>query len=92
MSIKRVFDREDQIALRSIKDTNSQPSRRVSWLEQILERLSYKLLERKDPKVRQVRDRSGKIYWEVYDPVSRRSLFFSSEQDIRIWLERWHYH
>jgi hypothetical protein len=41
-----------------------------------------------EPIVSQGRDRSGQIYWRVYDPVSDRSIRFSSEQEVRQWLEQ----
>ena len=36
----------------------------------------------------QERDRFGNIWWYVYDPISRRSIQFPSEQELRRWLEK----
>jgi YD repeat-containing protein len=41
-----------------------------------------------EPQVRQRRDRSGQIYWLVYDPETNRSARLSSEQEVRQWLEQ----
>lgn len=40
-----------------------------------------------EPRVWQKRDRFGQIYWQVYDPIRDRSARFSSEQEVRQWLE-----
>lgn len=36
-------------------------------------------------------DRTGKGYWQAYDPVTRQSTSSGSEADIRIWLDQHHY-
>ncbi len=36
----------------------------------------------------QERDRFGNVWWYVYDPISRRSIQFPSEQEVRRWLEK----
>ncbi|WP_250126747.1 hypothetical protein [Chroococcidiopsis sp. CCMEE 29] len=41
-----------------------------------------------EPQVRQRCDRSGQIYWQVYDPATNRSARLSSEQEVRQWLEQ----
>ncbi|NJL21037.1 MAG: hypothetical protein HC895_09810 [Leptolyngbyaceae cyanobacterium SM1_3_5] len=37
-----------------------------------------------EPKI----DRVDADNWRVFDPVSRQTLHFSSEQEVRIWLEQ----
>ncbi|XGV97276.1 MAG: hypothetical protein ACAF41_31700 [Leptolyngbya sp. BL-A-14] len=36
-------------------------------------------------------DRTGRRYWQAYDPVTRQSTSSGSEADIRIWLDQHHY-
>jgi hypothetical protein len=36
----------------------------------------------------QKRDRFGNVWWYVDDPISRRSIQFPSEQEVRRWLEK----
>jgi hypothetical protein len=48
-----------------------------------------------EPVIWQKRDRNGNSYWECYDPVSDRTLWFSCEDEARIWLDQpsyipWH--
>jgi hypothetical protein len=38
--------------------------------------------------VQQVRDRTGKAYWRIYDPVTGYRNTLLSETEVRIWLER----
>jgi hypothetical protein len=41
-----------------------------------------------DPIINERRDRQGNVYYQVYDPHTRRSAVFSSEAEIRYWLEQ----
>jgi hypothetical protein len=41
-----------------------------------------------EPKVWERQDRQGNVYYQVYDPLSRRSATFGSETEIRYWLEQ----
>lgn len=50
---------------------------------------SYGLAE---PSIRMRRDRQGKPYFTAYDPFSQTHHRFTSEQDVRIWLEERYYH
>lgn len=46
-------------------------------------------LQRMDePRISQVRTRSGNVLWHVYDPLSRRSVVLGSEAEVRTWLEQ----
>jgi hypothetical protein len=41
-----------------------------------------------DPTVSERRDRLGNVYYQVYDPHTRKSTVFGSETEIRYWLEQ----
>ena len=44
-----------------------------------------------EPKIRKKSNRQGKIWWEVYDPYTNAKGTFSSELEVRMWLdERYH--
>lgn len=45
-----------------------------------------------EPHVEAIRDRSGDVSWQVYDPVTDYHNTFASEQDVRVWLEKRYYH
>lgn len=40
-----------------------------------------------DPQIQEQRDSSGRPSWQVYDPQGDRTLRFSSESDLLVWLE-----
>ncbi|MEC4892917.1 MAG: hypothetical protein SAL07_13035 [Oscillatoria sp. PMC 1051.18] len=44
-----------------------------------------------EPRIYEKRDRYGKTYWQVYDPVTNFCYSFDSENEVRIWLERRYY-
>lgn len=41
-----------------------------------------------EPKVTQRRDRTGNLTWRVYDPVTGQAHQFSSESEVRSWLDQ----
>lgn len=44
-----------------------------------------------DPQIRQEYDRQGNLQWRVFDPVTTKSRFFDSEDDVCAWLEQRYY-
>jgi Sec7-like guanine-nucleotide exchange factor len=54
--------------------------------------VSHLLIQTSEPSVTQKSDRSGHHYFQVYDPMTRKYGEFSSEQEIRAWLEQRYYH
>lgn len=40
-----------------------------------------------EPKVQQVSDQGGQVWWYVYDPQTRESVYLESETEVLIWLE-----
>jgi hypothetical protein len=40
-----------------------------------------------EPRITQKRDKSGTVYFSVYDPYDRSRHNFRTEQGVRIWLE-----
>ncbi|MFQ3617823.1 MAG: hypothetical protein SNJ57_08890 [Cyanobacteriota bacterium] len=53
------------------------------WVEAVLNRLG----SAPEPRVWQRSDRAGHITWHAYDPASNLSATFSSEDEVRGWLE-----
>jgi hypothetical protein len=41
-----------------------------------------------DPRIWQRRDRFGRVYWQVYDPIRDRTIIFNSEEEVRYWLDQ----
>lgn len=40
-----------------------------------------------EPSVKQVSDQGGQVWWYVYDPQTRQSVYLESENEVLIWLE-----
>lgn len=63
----------------------------LSSLRQIWQTfLDFWVLEA-NPRIWEVVDRSGKVSWQIYDPVSDRSLRFDTKEQVLIWLEERHH-
>ena len=45
----------------------------------------------REPKITCKKNRQDNCYFQVYDPVSHRSGSFSSEAEVRAWLEERYY-
>lgn len=58
---------------------------RLGSLYQIL---FARLLNGSDPRILKRCDRQGNYYFEVYDPHNQERLNFSSEHEVRIWLDQ----
>ena len=43
---------------------------------------------RSEPQIKRKCDRDGNYYWQIYNPISRCSVSFGSEQEVRLWLEQ----
>lgn len=77
---------------------------RASWLGRLWQRLRKaaspdawiaRLAElaygNSDPVIEQRRDRQGNPYYLVYDPVSQEHHLFTTESEVRFWLEKRYY-
>jgi hypothetical protein len=45
-----------------------------------------------EPKIRRKHDRHGNTYFRVYDPSTATTHTFTSEQEVRAWLDQRYYH
>ncbi|MGB3491535.1 MAG: hypothetical protein WBA57_02320 [Elainellaceae cyanobacterium] len=57
-----------------------------------IERLAKFAYGSSDPVIEQRRDRQGYLYYRIYDPVSQEHHVFTTESEVRSWLERRYYH
>jgi hypothetical protein len=46
------------------------------------------LRDSREPRIREITDRSGVTHWRVYDPQTDRSLRFDTETEVLQWLDR----
>ncbi len=58
-----------------------------NWLKQGLIYLTSDTTQL-EPKISRHLDREGTVWWEVYDPYTGKIRWFDSENELRIWLDR----
>ncbi|MFG6102666.1 hypothetical protein D0962_00815 [Leptolyngbyaceae cyanobacterium CCMR0082] len=44
-----------------------------------------------EPLVSEHQDRNGERYYRIYDPLDEKMHYFSSKNEVRIWLDQRHY-
>lgn len=66
-------------------------SKFLTGLGQILLSILNILSANGEPQIKQKRDRSGEIFWRVYDPTTGESARFNSELEVRFWLDQRYY-
>jgi hypothetical protein len=44
-----------------------------------------------EPRIQQKFDRLGHVYWKAFDPLTRKTQFFETEDEVRRWLEQRYY-
>jgi len=69
--------------------TQKQTARTPQW-KNILSRLVQSLVPNDEPRISQV-TRNGKLIWKVYNPQTQQRLSFTSEAEVRSWLETRYY-
>lgn len=68
--------------------TQLNSTEKITWFNRVLNHLMHVLLRSDEPKIEYHTDRSGGSWWRVYDPITRQSTHYSSENEIRIWLDK----
>ncbi|MEX0272247.1 hypothetical protein AB3R30_24305 [Leptolyngbyaceae cyanobacterium UHCC 1019] len=67
----------------------------MSKLGSIIRALKFfveSILRADELKIYQSKDRLGNVSWTIYDPFLDCRVVFNSEAEVRIWLDRRHYH
>lgn len=60
----------------------------VSNLNRIWHKIVQSIVESNEPRLYSRKNRCGSPYWEIHDPIIGRRVFFSSEAEVRDWLDR----
>ncbi|MCU0565192.1 MAG: hypothetical protein MUF49_01160 [Oculatellaceae cyanobacterium Prado106] len=74
----------------SLSLSKPQPNWRVRLTQQI-QAWVEKLSRGSEPRIEHGRDRQGHSYLKVYDPLTGKTAYFQSSQEVRIWLEQRYY-
>jgi hypothetical protein len=64
----------------------------VSKIGRILHRLLESITVVNELKIYSLKSKSGNAYWVIRDPILGHKLFFESEQEVRVWLDKRYYH
>jgi hypothetical protein len=59
-----------------------------SWLGRIWSFVVDTLKKSSELQIREMTDRAGNTWWNVYDPTTGRSAWLDSEDEVRIWIEK----
>lgn len=62
-----------------------------SGLHRVLTIIGNILTKEPEPCIRERYDRNGDVWWEVYDPLARKTRCFSSKAEVMAWLEGRYY-
>jgi hypothetical protein len=74
---------------REAQTRRSSQRNRKNRFRAILNHLCQALLrDARQPRIREITDRSGVTHWHVYDPQIDRSLHFETETEVLQWLDR----
>jgi hypothetical protein len=68
------------------------PSTLASKIGRILHRLVESIIAVNEFKIYSLKNKSGRAYWTIQDPIAGRKVFFDSEQEVRAWLDKRYYH
>lgn len=87
---------EQQIDLQHIGHLRTLPSQRRPFVSQLLKgirqcQFAYLKFWSTEPRIRMMRRCSGNVGWRVNDPLSKRTLWFDSKEQVLIWLEERHH-
>ncbi len=59
-----------------------------SRLKRIWQSITDTFFHQSDLEIREIYDRSGNLWWYVYDPATGRCAWLDSEDEVRIWIEK----
>lgn len=85
---RSIMHRQYEVAPKTVNGANARPSKVVDFFQAILQAILDVAVKDNEPKILQIRDRHGQIWWRAYDPKSRRSLVCTTEDEVRLWLDQ----
>jgi hypothetical protein len=69
-------------------ETTSEQTGLMSWFRNRWNGFIDALTRGYEPQIRQKRTATGDIFYQAYDPYSKRSAYLTSDHDLRSWLEQ----
>lgn len=65
---------------------NNRPTCR-SWLKKMWRSLVTALSQNAEMRVWKTEDKTGRLLWKLYDPITGETFDFNSENEVRTWIE-----
>lgn len=84
-------DRSAQDSIHAESPVSSKLTKPSSGFGKILETLFVTAAGAQEPKIWQTSDRNGVLIWHIYDPMTKESTSFTTELEVRSWLEQRYY-
>jgi len=78
-------------ALTESSESSKKISIKLPSLEQLWNSLLNNFVRSSEPRIYQKRTPEGKLYFKVYDPIAHQTSTFSSETEVRVWLDQRYY-
>lgn len=78
-------------ALRPSQPQRHKNTKRFARLNDVWQSVIAHFATSSEPHVWLTQDAQGHPHWKAYDPVTKQSADYLSEQDMRAWLEERHY-
>lgn len=85
-------DRSAQGSIHAESPVSSKLTKSSSGFGKFLAALSATVAGGQDPKIWQTNGQNGVLIWHVYDPITKASTSFTTEMEVRSWLEQRYYH
>lgn len=73
-------------------ETVNKKQKQESLVSRVFQTLVAKLSGGNDPQIKLKYSPSGHEYWHVYDPITGKAETFTTEADVRIWVEQRYHH
>ena len=67
------------------------PSHWLATIKTAMSQMLSRVSEYPEPQVSLQRDRFGATIWRVFDPMTEQTVYFDSEEAVRVWLDRRYY-
>ena len=84
-------DRNSQAAVNSDPQVSSRLSQASSGFDKFLQFLLVRGAGETEPKIWQTSRGNGVTIWNVYEPTTQESATFTTETEVRSWLEQRYY-
>ncbi|BAU42828.1 hypothetical protein [Leptolyngbya sp. O-77] len=59
-----------------------------SWLNAFWRAIAQRLTNRNEPRIHTIETPIGQTIWQIYDPITGHKTWFSTEAEVRIWLDQ----